>query len=247
MILELDCGNSFIKWRLIEGAMEARVIAGGICADPPSLMEKIADAHWSDPVSCRLVSVRGEQETKALVEGLKAALGADVACAAPARELGGVVNGYHDYHRLGLDRWMAIVGAYQLCHAPCIVIDIGTAVTVDLIDGDGRHLGGFITPGMELLTAQLRAHTKRIVYDAQEAAAALSDTSPGRSTSEAVERGCLKMLRAYIENQIEDAVQILGKGARVYVAGGDASLLAGAQVEFVPDLVFKGLAIACPL
>lgn len=247
MILELDCGNSFIKWRLIERGSDARVVACGMCSDPISLLDKVAGGTWSCPASCRLVSVRGEQETNALVHALRDRLGVEVACATPAPSLAGVINGYRDYQRLGLDRWMAIVGAYQLCHGPCVVIDLGTAVTIDLIDGGGRHLGGFIAPGMELLTAQLRSHTKRIVYDAQEASAALSETSPGRSTSEAVERGCIKMLRAYVEGQIDEAGQMLGEGMKVYVAGGDSSLLAGLPVEFVPDLVFKGLAIACPV
>lgn len=179
---------------------------------------------------------------------MASSLAVEVACAEPALTLGGVTNGYADVQRLGLDRWLAVVAAYQLCHRPCIVIDLGTAVTIDLITRDGTHLGGYITPGIGLLTDQLRTHTKRILYDAEEARVALSDMSPGRSTSEAVERGCLRMLRSYINDQITYAAHCLGGDPVIYVTGGDAALLSEVHpVEFVPDLVFRGLAIACPL
>ena len=74
-----------------------------------------------------------------------------------------------------------------------------------------------------------------------------ASAAPGRSTAEAVERGCRLMLRSYIEAQMEEASRWLGTDFQVYVTGGDASLLAGlAGINMVPDLVFRGLKIACP-
>lgn len=248
MILELDCGNSFIKWRVINPAAHGRVQAFGVSAEVDQLLGELISLSSIRISKCRLVSVRSDNETGLLVGAIARSLGIEVMCAASSRMLGGVTNGYKDFQRLGLDRWLAIVGAYQLCRRACVVIDLGTAVTIDLVGEGGEHLGGYITPGMSLLTEQLRTHTKRILYDAQEARAALSDTTPGRSTSEAVERGCLKMLCGYIESQIAGAAHYLGEQPEVFVTGGDASLFnGGRQVRFVPDLVFKGLAIACPL
>jgi type III pantothenate kinase len=245
MILELDCGNSFIKWRVLDPIGQDSILGSGIATEADGLLVELL----SLPVTiskCRLVSVRSDSETALLVGAIARTLGVEVLCAAPSKKLGGVTNGYKE--RLGLDRWLAIVGAYQLCRGPCVVIDLGTAVTVDLIDEGGQHLGGYIAPGMSLLTAQLRTHTKRILYDEQEAKAALSDVAPGRSTSEAVERGCLNMLHSYIESQIDSAAHYLGRQPEVFVTGGDVSLLAERRpVKKVPDLVFKGLAIACPL
>ena len=247
MILELDCGNSYVKWRLVTAGEPVDIVSRGVAATTAALLSEIL--ALSSPITkCRLVSVRSDDETHVLVTTLREELGVDVLCATPAAALGEVTNGYDDFRRLGLDRWLAVVGAYHLCRAPCIVIDLGTAVTIDLVAEGGRHLGGYITPGMALLTEQLRTHTRRILYDAKEARVALSDASPGRSTSEAVERGCLKMLCRYIEAQIADAAQYLGEGAEIYVTGGDASLFAEKhQVQSVPDLVFHGLAIACPI
>lgn len=247
MILELDCGNSFIKWRVVTRDTPITVVAKGVVNTTCSLQSELL-AQSSTVSHCRLVSVRSDDETRLIVNTLVDALGIDVVCAAPAAVLGGVTNGYTDFNRLGLDRWLAVVGAYNLCRSPCVIIDLGTAVTIDLVGEGGKHLGGYITPGMALLTEQLRTHTRRILYDADEAKAALSDSSPGRSTSEAVERGCLKMLCSYIEAQIADAARYLGKYPVVYVTGGDASLFAEAhQVQSAPDLVFQGLAIACPI
>lgn len=248
MILELDCGNSFIKWRVIDREASGIVHASGVSGELDQLLEELLSLCAISISRCRLVSVRGDVETRLLTETIAGSLGVEVVCAAPSTMLGGVTNGYEDVQRLGLDRWLAVVAAYQLCRKPCVVIDLGTAVTIDLVAGGGRHLGGYITPGMALLTELLRTHTKRILYSAEEARVALSDTSPGRSTSEAVERGCLKMLRSYIEDQIVCATQCFEQEPVTYVTGGDASLFTEArQVEFVPDLVFKGLAIACPL
>lgn len=247
MILELDCGNSFIKWRVVTRGEGSRVEASGVAAAPSEVLSELS-AMRTQVTHCRLVSVRSESETRLLVERLCDSLDIKVVCAAPAPSLGEVTNGYADFRRLGLDRWLAVVAAYHLCHAPCVVIDMGTAVTIDLVAEGGRHLGGYITPGMALLTEQLRTHTKRIFYDAEGARLALSDTSPGRSTGEAVERGCLKMLCCYIESQIVDAAGYLGARPVIYVTGGDASLFAEEhQVRSVPDLVFQGLAIACPI
>lgn len=248
MILELDCGNSFIKWRVTSLDARGRVHAEGVAGEPWELVEELLSLRSVNISCCRMVSVRGDEETRSLREIIARLLDVEVICAESSAMLGGVTNGYRDFRRLGLDRWLAVVAAYQLCRKPCVVIDLGTAVTIDLVAEGGRHLGGYITPGIALLTDQLRTHTKRILYDAEEARLALSDMSPGRSTSEAVERGCLKMLRGYIEGQILDAALSLGSEPMVYVTGGDASLFASErQVEFVPDLVFRGLAIACPL
>lgn len=246
MILELDCGNSFIKWRVIDRTAKDDVRGSGVASAAEPLLAELS--ALSSISGCRLVSVRSDDETRRLVESISQALAVEVVCAAPSRVLGGVTNGYRNFQRLGLDRWLAIVGAYQLCRGPCVVIDLGTAVTIDLVGEGGAHLGGYITPGMSLLTEQLRTHTKRILYDEQEARAALNNTTPGRSTSEAVERGCLAMLRGYIESQIASAAQHIGARPEVFVTGGDMSLFAeGHLVKREPDLVFKGLAIACPL
>ena len=202
MILELDCGNSFIKWRVLESE-KASAAAEGVVGSDLALIESLTAIPWLLLTRCRLVSVRASEETGRLVEALQGAFSVSVSCAAPAREMAGVRNGYEEFERLGLDRWLAMLGGYKLASGACLVLDFGTAATADFIAADGEHLGGFICPGMPLMRSQLRTHTRKIRYDDAAAEQALERLSPGRTTVEAVERGCTLMLRGFVLTQLE--------------------------------------------
>lgn len=245
MILELDCGNSFIKWRVIV-AEGGPVFAGGTVDSDQALLAAIDNLIVSQ---CRLVSVRSEEETERLVTALAVRFRIAPVCAVPMQLLAGVRNGYVDYQRLGLDRWLALVGGYHLAQGNCVVIDSGTAVTSDLVAADGEHLGGFICPGLSLMRSPLRTHTRKIRYDDQAAERALHNLEPGRSTAEAVERGCMLMLQGFVLTQISLARGYWGDDFTVFLAGGDAERVRGVVpgARMIPDLVFVGLAIACPL
>ncbi|WP_110973503.1 pantothenate kinase [Pseudomonas huaxiensis] len=246
MILELDCGNSFIKWRIIQGS--GAVLLGGVVDSDEALLLAVREAGLA-PEHCRLVSVRSEEETSLLVSALVAAYGLTVKKAVPAKNLAGVRNGYVDYERLGLDRWLALLGGYHLAKTASVVIDLGTAVTSDFVTAAGEHLGGFICPGMPLMRNQLRTHTRRIRYDGASAEQALECLEPGRSTVEAVERGCTLMLQGFVLTQLQEAHRLWGDDFALFITGGDAALVhqVAPMARIVPDLVFVGLAIACPL
>jgi len=248
MILELDCGNSFIKWRVLDADVR-RVVGEGVVDSDLALLESLKALKGLALKFCRLVSVRTPEETHALTALLTQAFGVSVACAAPAREMSGVRNGYEEFERLGLDRWLAMLGGYHLASGACLVLDFGTAVTADFIAGDGEHLGGFICPGMPLMRNQLRTHTRRIRYGDLAAERALESLVPGRTTVEAVERGCSLMLRGFVLTQLEMARSYWGDDFTVFLTGGDADLVSGIvpEARVVPDLVFVGLAMACPL
>lgn len=247
MILELDCGNTLIKWRLLDPD-NSLAVAGGVVGSDEELLQAVQGMSVA-PLACRMVSVRSDEETTRLVDSLQQAFSIQCQCARPALELAGVRNGYEQYERLGLDRWMALVAAYRLSQAACLVLDLGTAVTADFVAADGQHLGGFICPGMPLMRSQLRTHTRRTRYADTEAVQALGSLQPGRSTAEAVERGCSLMLQGFVQGQLALAAQLLGESFEVFLTGGDAALVAAMlpRARVMPDLVFVGLAIACPL
>ena len=77
-------------------------------------------------------------------------------------ESGSVRNGYEDIAQLGVDRWAAIVGAYTHFGSAVCIVDAGTAVTVDLVRDGGRHLGGLIVPGLQLMRSSLEQDTEDI-------------------------------------------------------------------------------------
>jgi type III pantothenate kinase len=248
MILELDCGNSFIKWRVVSSNC-GTIVAGGVVESFEGLLGVLAEIKGLKLRHSRLVSVRSADETQKLTETIMQAFGVQTVCAGSAQMLGGVVNGYQDFERLGLDRWLALVGAYTIASSRCVVLDLGTAITSDFVDESGQHLGGYICPGMPLMRGQLRTHTRRIRYDDAAAQQAQSVLSPGKSTAEAVERGCALMIRGFAVAQLQVARQYLGDDFVVFVTGGDADLVADVlpDARIVPDLVFVGLALACPL
>lgn len=248
MILELDCGNSLIKWRVL-GDMPWRSLFGGVVESDEALLQALRGLSELSLRGGRLVSVRSDAETTALIAALESEFGLAMQHASPQQALSGVSNGYLDYERLGLDRWLAVVGAYQLARGACLVLDLGTAVTSDLVDQAGRHLGGYICPGLPLMRSQLRTHTRRIRYDDTAAEQALLSLDPGRSTAEAVERGCTLMLRGFVLTQLELARERLGEAFTIFLTGGDAGLVHEVlpQAQLVSDLVFVGLAEACPL
>jgi type III pantothenate kinase len=247
MILELDCGNTLIKWRLLSDAKLAPS-AGGVVESDQALIDAVRErcVHLR---ACRLVSVRSDEETMLLVSMLERSFAVECRIAQSAVALSGVRNGYEEYQRLGLDRWLAVVGAHQISRKAALVIDLGTAVTSDFVMANGEHLGGFICPGVPLMRTQLRTHTRRTRYDGDEAVRALERLLPGRATVEAVERGCLLMLRGFVGGQVTMAAEMLGDDFDIFLTGGDAPLVIGVVpgARVVPDLVFIGLAIACPI
>lgn len=245
MILELDCGNSLIKWRVLSATQS--MIADGVVQDSGELLAAVVAEQCAPIHFVRMVSVRSDLEIAQLVDLLRDAYAAKVAVAAPAQVLAGVANGYEDYERLGLDRWLALVAAYQRSSKSVLVIDLGTAITSDFVDDDGVHRGGFICPGLPLMRGQLRTHTRKIRYGDEEGLLVRGSILPGRSTAEAVERGCLRMVRGFVEDQVSLATELLGE-FDVYLTGGDANLVADLlpQARVCADLVFAGLALACP-
>lgn len=246
MLLELDCGNTLIKWRLLdrEGRIRDRDMA-------PDLVELqlLLGGQEREISACRLVSVRSADETQAVMNQLTSWLRLHPVLARTSRYLAGVTNGYTDHTNLGMDRWLAVAAAYAKCRRACVVIDLGTAVTVDFVRADGQHLGGYIAPGSKLLRTGLKRHTRLIRYD-DSLLGDLLLPSPGSNTAEAVEFGCDLMLAGFVREQYRIARQLLGDEMAVILTGGDAERMAEAlpgECQVINDLVFDGLALACPV
>ena len=246
MLLELDCGNTLIKWRLLDS--EGRVRDRDMAPDLVEL-QLLLGGQEREIRGCRLVSVRSAEETQVVMDQLTSWLKLHPLLARASRSLAGVTNGYEDFPRLGMDRWLALVAGYQICKRACVVIDLGTAVTVDFVDASGLHLGGYIAPGSKLLRTSLVRHTRLIRYDG-DLRGDLQIPKPGSSTAEAVEYGCDLMLAGFVREQLRIGRQLLSDEMVVILTGGDAARMAELLPEechVINDLVFEGLALACPL
>ena len=157
----------------------------------------------------------------------------------------GVTIAYRYPEQLGVDRFFALLGAWRACGGACIVVDCGTAVTVDAIDGNGAHQGGMIMPGLRLLHKALGEGTAGLpMPDAADAK--VPDGPFGRDTTGAIARGCLRMFGSGVVSAVQKMRAQLVSTATLFVTGGDAGVLlrqTGIVAEHRPYLVLEGLAV----
>lgn len=154
--LVMDLGNTRWKLACAEAATIGQVTAGDYAAAGP-FAAALAGHRGVDHVL--LASVVDAGRTAQLVDAAKRILGLPVRRIAATDAMPNLVSGYRRPEQLGVDRLLGMVAARtQSRHALCVV-DAGTAVTIDFVDRDGRHLGGFILPGEDMARACLFAHT----------------------------------------------------------------------------------------
>ncbi len=241
MILEMDAGNSRIKWRFRAG--NGVVWQRGAAAGLEELATQLP--QLSPPGRVRVASVRDREFTRGLEQLLAERWQIRPEFAQVTASCAGVSNGYHQPTALGVDRWLAIVAAFNRWQRTCCVVDCGSAVTVDWVDDRGRHQGGYIVPGLRLMQDSLHRRTELRFADREPVAAA----EPGRTTEEAVTHGVVAMMTTWLgklaERQMPDAPVLL-------LTGGDAGRLEphlrgqGGGWAVVPELVLDGLALAVP-
>ncbi|NGP53351.1 type III pantothenate kinase, partial [Thioalkalivibrio sp. XN8] len=190
-------------------------------------------------------NVAGGDAGAALAEALAALGGGSLAFLRAQPEAGGVRCAYAVPARLGADRWAALLGARGLAPADCLVIDAGSALTIDALRADGRHLGGWILPGLAMMVGALEARTGdlaelRRVSALAPAAAFPADTGPAMTGGALLAAaGAVLRARERLGERVQGPVRLL-------LTGGDAPALAAelGAGELVPDLVLRGLARA---
>ncbi|MDP5208383.1 type III pantothenate kinase [Microbulbifer sp. 2205BS26-8] len=245
MILELDIGNSRGKWRLLAG--EKVGLRGGF--DVAALAAGRLPGDWGElrPTRVRAVNVAGPVVAELLVNHVWNLFSLEVEFSQVESECAGVVCGYDNHSLLGADRWLAMLAAYGQSRRAALIVDCGSAVTLDLLDNDGRHLGGYIAPGIGLMQRSLRVdtHAARSARDI-----ALNDPlCAGRTTDEGVNRGLLLMVLGAIDRALEELQHSAGRESLLWLTGGDAPLLSTfcrREHRLVPDLVLDGLSLSNP-
>jgi type III pantothenate kinase len=144
---------------------------------------------------------------------------------------------------VGADRLANAVGAWCEFRTACVIVDAGTAITVDAVDAQGAFLGGAILPGIELCTRALGEHTALLPQlDLADPATAI-----GTNTPDAIASGVLHGLAGALDRLIDDVSEELDLSANVIATGGDAprlSALCRVPLEPRPHLTLAGLAVA---
>lgn len=242
MILELDVGNTRIKWRLLD---EQSGLASELAFAQNHAELFAALLAVPLPRMVRMSSVRGGESNDEIEEWVNNQWSLPVHIARVVRACGGVRNQYQDQTRLGVDRWLAMLAAFRKAAGTCVIIDSGTALTIDVIDKQGLHQGGYITPGRQLMHKSLEQNTRIRLSEQLDP----DSLELGNSTNSAVRNGTLAAQVSLI-NEVVAEVLALDASTRVFFAGGDAELLAKQSIaqefEIVASLVLDGLAIANP-
>lgn len=240
MRLELDLGNSFIKWR-VAGGLDSGIAGRIRLHDLAHLPEQIGK-HSFDAIY--VGSVAAANIDLALSELCLVHWGVAPEFAQVARvDSVGLIPVYAELQQLGVDRWLAMLAARVQFSGALMVVDAGSAITIDEIDDSINHKGGYIVPGFNMLQTSLLGRTAKVRFDQL----AKGSLTAGRNTSECVASGAEWVLRG-IALQL-DEWRASRPEAKLVVTGGDAERLLSYLVdarssEHLPDLVLEGLKYA---
>ena len=238
MNLLIDMGNSRLKWATTAGG---HIITGSPLFNARINRHELVDVWKGIRAPERIaVSCVTANRLLELVQSVAFELWLDVDIieVKSQAQACGVSNAYQQPEKLGVDRWLSLIAAWRQYHKPICIADCGTAITVDLIDADGRHQGGLISPGLTLMKKSLGQGTEALVFS--ETDHAFPPCVPADCTEAAIYSGTLAAAVGLIEH-------ILAKqpvNTQLILTGGDAELIAG-QLDVAtivdPDLVLRGL------
>ena len=215
-ILAIDAGNTRIKWGLHDGARF--VVTRAL---PTAEAEGLSRAWQSDPPAQRAIAsnVAGPRVLDVLqATCARSGIALDVIRSQP-RQLG-VVNGYTDPGQLGSDRWASLVAAHRGSPGHKLVVNAGTALTIDALAADGRFLGGLIVPGPALMRRSLDRGTADLRLTEGE----FHDFP--RSTPDAITSGAVQAGVGAIARMAAAMAEAGAPPERVVLAGGAASEIA---------------------
>nr|VFK29081.1 MAG: type III pantothenate kinase [Candidatus Kentron sp. MB]VFK30933.1 MAG: type III pantothenate kinase [Candidatus Kentron sp. MB]VFK75730.1 MAG: type III pantothenate kinase [Candidatus Kentron sp. MB] len=246
-VLVLDVGNTRMKWAHV---VKDGLVDYGDATYTVGQLSKILDKRWRamEP-PCRLVvsNVGKEGVEEALSKWTTGNWTLQPEYITTKEKASGVVCAYRDTDTFGADRWMALIAAHRKFKEPVCVVDCGTAITVDALAEDGKHVGGLIVPGIGLMRRTLSRGTGRIGKMPEDnAMAAAQNTWLGRSTQEGIMAGTMWTAVAFIDRVVADLEAEFRKPVTCVVAGGDAQAicpLLACKAVCEPDLVLQGLAI----
>lgn len=249
MILELDIGNSQAKWRLLDSAFQVRSVGLGSVDE---WLKKNTPTDWrvGEVQRIRAASVVGADTERALAARLATALRVAIEYARPVAECAGLRNGYSEPDLLGVDRWLAALAAYKVAGAPVLVVDIGSALTIDVVDRSGSHRGGYIIPGPRLMQGSLLRDTERVRFPRFDS---LGDLGLGVDTATCVAGGIGAAQVGAVLVGLQRARVLVGDEVRIFLTGGWAPELSKCLREMgcddfvlMPELVLDGLRWALP-
>ncbi len=242
MMLLLDAGNSRYKIAELQetGVANMQSFAYGT-ATPANAVIKFLERSTVLPERIMIASVLGKDFRQTLTAWTEAHY-VSTQFVMTTDDRYGVQVAYDEPRRLGVDRYLAMIGAHHEHAGASIIIDCGTAITIDALTAEGKHLGGLIIPGLRLMRSALldATHGIDVKYEAQPGLF-------GRDTETAVHGGSVHAVVTAIDHIPQAMAAQMQGPVRNILTGGDAGqvapLLMHSDYELAPTLVLQGLAI----
>lgn len=230
MRLLIDSGNTRVKYGV---SRESKISMLSGIQEATSILENCSEIIYA--------AVAIHEELELLLKKARK-LGLKVTRVTTEAERFGIKCAYPTHQNLGVDRWLGIVAAKHLFPSDyLIVIDSGTAVTIDIVTYTNQHVGGWIMPGLELMQSAISQKAPGVFRDA-----VFEREIFGTNTPSALNSGCTFALVGAIEKAIALVVNtgIPQQSIKIVLTGGDAPTLKKLlqfEIEFVPDLLLIGL------
>jgi len=242
--LALDVGNTRLKWAVFDRPHpDATLLTQG--AEFLENIETLSEGPWaqlSPPDRMLGCIVAGDAVKRRVQEQMELWDVSPIWVVSSAQEAG-LVNGYDHPTRLGSDRWVAMIGARQrmlrrgLCK-PLVVVMVGTAVTVEAIDAEGRFLGGLILPGHGIMLRALESGTAGLHVPTGEVREFPTNTSDALTSggTYAIAGACERMVQHLRAHTGEEPLCVMTGGA-----GWKMAPSMSVEIELVESLIFDGL------
>ena len=244
MLLLIDIGNTRIKWaRWQQGTLGEQSAAVHANWTREDFIEQVLDSG-PRPERVLIANVGG----KRMGDLAQAAIADTWSIAArfmqsPAAAAG-IRNAYSEPAKLGVDRWLAMLGGRSIEPGPICVVSVGTAMTIDGLDADGRHLGGVIVPAPDLMVSSLLKNTSDIAQ--RTSGGSTRQQLFADNTLGAIQQGAVQALAALVDRAVATLRTEVGAEPALVLTGGASSLLQGAirsPGREIPDLVLRGLVV----
>lgn len=244
-LLAIDVGNTRLKWALHAAADPgSEPLAQGVVF--LEHVEQLAERDWASlapPDAMIGCCVAGDTVRRRVQEQLELWDNLPPRWVVPALREAGVSNGYDHPARLGSDRWVALIGAHWRQRQagdrrPVLVVMVGTAVTVDALDNEGRFLGGLILPGHGIMLRALESGTAGLHVPTGE----VRDFPT--NTSDALTSGGTYAIAGAVERMTQHLRAHCGAEPACIMTGGAGWKMAphmSVPVDLVDNLLFDGL------
>ena len=158
------------------------------------------------------------------------------------KEFKGLKTSYIKTEQMGIDRWLSMVACWEKYKSSLCIVSCGTALTIDSIDHEGNHLGGYILPGIDLMQQSLIKNTENINFNVNH----YPSIDYASDTKTAVNNGAFLSLVSSIDHVVNKLKLELGDAPKCVIYGGNAPLvkpLLEQKFEYEPNLVLHGLLI----